>query len=207
MAKNPSGPIQNYLDALMSAYFKTAQDGRKLFYPRGVWGRGYAIASAQDYERVVREIKNFWVVGLVLWTIGAVALSTVLNGYLPLFISAAFLILLYFVAGAPHLVRGLQPSDERLTLQESYSSQLAAYGSAKLWWLQWWFVTQDGRKLFYPRGVWGRGYTIASEQDYERVVREIKSFWVVGLVLGTIGAVALSTVLIGYLPLLVAQRF
>lgn len=140
MAKNPSGPIQNYLDALMSAYFKTAQDGRKLFYPRGVWGRGYAIASAQDYERVVREIKNFWVVGLVLWTIGAVALSTVLNGYLPLFISAAFLILLYFVAGAPHLVRGLQPSDERLTLQESYSSQLAAYGSAKLWWLQWWFV-------------------------------------------------------------------
>ena len=140
MAKKPTGPIQNYLDALMSGYFKTAQDGRKLFYPRGVWGRGYTIASEQDYERVVREIKSFWVVGLVLGTIGAVALSTVLIGYLPLFISAAVLILLYFVAGAPYLARNLQPSDERLTLQESYSSQLAVYGSAKLWWLQWWFV-------------------------------------------------------------------
>jgi len=133
MAKSPTGLIQNYFDALISSYFKTAQDGRKLFCPRVVWGRGYAIASEQDYERVVREIKVFWVIGLVLWLIGAVALGPILNGYLPLFISAAFLIILYFIAGAPYLVRGMQPSDERLSLQESYTSQALAYSPALLW--------------------------------------------------------------------------
>ena len=41
-----------YFDALMSSWFKTLPDGRKLFYPRGAWGRGYIIASEPDYKRL-----------------------------------------------------------------------------------------------------------------------------------------------------------
>ena len=41
-----------YFDALTSSYFKTTPDGRKLFFPWGVLGRGYTIDSEQDYERL-----------------------------------------------------------------------------------------------------------------------------------------------------------
>jgi hypothetical protein len=120
--------IQNYLDAVFSSFFKTAQDGRRLFYPRGVWGGGYAIASEQAYKRVVRQLIVFWGVVLVLMMIGAV-----LQGYLGLFISGAFFIVFYYIVLAPYLVRGLQPSDERLSLQESYTSQALVHSSARLW--------------------------------------------------------------------------
>ena len=44
-----------YFDALTSGYFNIAPDGRKLFFPRGVLGRAYAIDSQQDYERLRRR--------------------------------------------------------------------------------------------------------------------------------------------------------
>lgn len=133
MANYLTRQIQMYVDALLSSWFKTAQDGRKLFYPRGVWGCGYVIASEQDYKRVVRQIKILWCVSLVLMGIGAVALSAVLKGYLALLTSAALLILLYFIVGAPYLVRGMQPSEERLSLLESYTSQARAHSLMQLW--------------------------------------------------------------------------
>ena len=61
-----------YFDALTSSYFKTAQDGRKLFFPWGPLGRGYVIASERDYKRLQRQVKVYTGVSLVL-IIGAVA--------------------------------------------------------------------------------------------------------------------------------------
>jgi hypothetical protein len=55
-----------YFDALTSGYCKTAPDGRKLFFPRGVLGRAYAIDSQQDYERLRRQVKTYTIVSLVL---------------------------------------------------------------------------------------------------------------------------------------------
>jgi hypothetical protein len=37
--------------------------------------------------------------------------------------------------------------------------------------------------LFFPWGVLGRGYTIDSEQDYERLRRQVKAYTIVSLVL------------------------
>ena len=62
MANSPDRPRTGYFDALISGYFKTARDGRKLFYPWGAMGRGYAIASDRDYERLRRRIKIYQVV-------------------------------------------------------------------------------------------------------------------------------------------------
>ena len=45
-----------YFDALTSSYFKTAADGRKLFFPWGVLGRGYLFDSDRDYERLRRQL-------------------------------------------------------------------------------------------------------------------------------------------------------
>jgi hypothetical protein len=63
-----------YFDALTSGYFKTAPDGRKLFFPWGVLGRGYTINSEPDYERLRRQVKAYTVVSLVL-IVGVTALQ------------------------------------------------------------------------------------------------------------------------------------
>ena len=55
-----------YFDGLTSGSFKTAQDGRRLFFPWGVLGSGYAIASEQDYQRLRRQVKAYMVAMLVL---------------------------------------------------------------------------------------------------------------------------------------------
>lgn len=118
-----------YFDALTSSYFKTAQDGRKLFFPWGALGRGYAIPSAQDYKRLQRQVKAYTIVSLVL-IIGAVVLQI----YFGLVIAA--LLIVFYMIWTRYLLRGLQPSDERLSLQDSMTSQARMHSAVSLWLLE-----------------------------------------------------------------------
>src|SRR3954470_22868321 len=43
-------------------------------------------------------------------------------------------------------------------------------------------TTKDGRRLFFPWGVLGSGYSIGSEQDYQRLRQQVKAYMVVTLV-------------------------
>ena len=49
-------------------------------------------------------------------------------------------------------------------------------------------TTQDGSRLFFPWGSRGSGYAIASEQDYERLRRQVKAHriasFIVALLIG-----------------------
>jgi hypothetical protein len=118
-----------YFDALTSSYFKTAQDGRKLFFPWGALGRGYAIPSDQDYKRLQRQVKAYTIVSLVL-IIGAVVLQI----YFGLVIAA--LLIVFYMIWTRYLLRGLQPSDERLSLQESMTFQARMHSTVGLWLLE-----------------------------------------------------------------------
>ena len=109
-----------YFDALTSGYFKTAPDGRKLFFPWGVLGRGYAIDSEQDYERLRRQVKAYTIVSLVL-----IVAVTALQAYVGAVVIGALLIAFY-LGWMRYLLRGLYPSDERLSLQDSMTSQARA---------------------------------------------------------------------------------
>jgi hypothetical protein len=130
MANSPDRPRTGYLNALTSGYFKTAQDGRKVFFPSGAMGRGYAIPSDEAYERLSRRIKIYHIVSLVA-IVGAVAAKL----YLIAFVIAGLSIAFYRV-WTPYLVRGLQPSNERLSMQESMAIQARAHGAVGLWLLE-----------------------------------------------------------------------
>ena len=119
-----------YFDALTSSYFKVAQDGRKLFFPWGVLGRGYVIASEQDYNRLRTQLKVYTIVALVL-----IIATAGLQRYLGALAVGAALIGCYLI-WLPFLLRGLQPSDERLSLNESLAAQARAHGTAGLWLLE-----------------------------------------------------------------------
>jgi len=119
-----------YFDALTSGYFKTAPDGSKLFFPWGVLGRGYTIDSEQDYERLRRQVKAYTIVSLVL-IVGV----TALQAYVGAVVLGALLIAFY-LGWMRYLLRGLQASDERLSLQDSMTSQARAHSVTGLWLLQ-----------------------------------------------------------------------
>ena len=95
-----------YFDALTSRCFKTAQDGRKLFFPWGVWGRGYAVASEQDYERLRRQVKAYMVASLVP-IIGAAALQAYVGALV-----IGVLLVAFYLVWMRFLLPGLLPSDE-----------------------------------------------------------------------------------------------
>jgi hypothetical protein len=119
-----------YFDALSSACFKTAQDGRRLFFPWGVLGRGYVIESEQDSKRIEQEIKIFMIVTLIL-VIGFGEFGS----YPQSFVIAALLTGVYTVR-AWYLICRLQRSDERLSLKESSASQARAHSALSLWLLE-----------------------------------------------------------------------
>jgi hypothetical protein len=119
-----------YFDALSSTCFKTAQDGRKLFFPWGVLGRGYVIESEQASKRIAHEIKIFMIVSLIL-VIGFGEFGF----YQQSFVVAALLIGAYAVR-AWYLIRRLPRSDERLSLKESTAAQARAHSALSLWLLE-----------------------------------------------------------------------
>jgi Ca2+/Na+ antiporter len=119
-----------YFDALTSSCFETAQDGRKLFFPWGVWGRGYVVASEQDYERLRRQVKAYMVVALV-----PIIVTAALRAYVGALVIAMLLVVFYLV-WMRFLLRGLLPSDERLSVQDSMTAQARAHSAAGLWLLE-----------------------------------------------------------------------
>jgi hypothetical protein len=126
----PVGTQMSYFDRLNSVYFKTARDGRKLYFPWGLWGRGYVVPSEQDYERLRRQLKTFWAVYFAL-------IIPVCAGqyYIAAFVLAV-LITAFYAAWSRHLAAGLEVTNERLSLREAMASQARAYNALTLWSLE-----------------------------------------------------------------------
>jgi hypothetical protein len=119
-----------YFDGLTSGSFKTTREGRRFFFPWGVLGRGYAIASESDYLRLRAQVKAYMVATLVL-AIG----SGMYDPYLGPLAALVPLIGFYLVWMWRVLPR-LKRSDEKLSLQESMASQAHAHGPVVLWLLE-----------------------------------------------------------------------
>ncbi|MBU2754910.1 hypothetical protein HFU84_12995 [Acidithiobacillus sp. CV18-2] len=119
-----------YYDALTSGSFKTTPDGRRLFFPWGTLGRGYAIPSEKDFERLQRHINAYYVISLPL-----VILAVRLQGFLGGALISLPLIVLYAV-WARYQCRRLQQTDEKLTLSESVAGQARAHSTVGMWLLE-----------------------------------------------------------------------
>jgi hypothetical protein len=119
-----------YFDALTSSYFKITQDGRKLFFPWGIFGRGYVIAS-QDYKQLQHQVKIYTIVSPVLIIVAA-ALFQRLN----VAVAIGVLLTMFYIVWAQYLTRDLQISNERLSLQDSMTSQARTHSTVGLWALE-----------------------------------------------------------------------
>jgi hypothetical protein len=129
----PVGTQMSYFDALNGQFFKTARDGRKLYFPWGLWGRGYVVPSEQDYERLHRQLKTFYAVYFAL-------IIPVCAGIFRIYYIAAFvlavLITAFYAVWSRHLAAGLEVTNERLSLWEIMASQGRACNGLTLWSLE-----------------------------------------------------------------------
>ena len=119
-----------YFDGLTSGSFKTAQDGRRLFYPWGYLGSGYVVASQQDAERLRRQLKTYYIVMLV-----AIVGTSAVHAFVTSAAVAAICIIFYEI-WVRRQVAGLQPAGEAMSFGESSASQARAFGPRALWLLE-----------------------------------------------------------------------
>jgi Ca2+/Na+ antiporter len=127
MTTSSDNTQRGYFNALTSGYFKTGADGRKLFFPWGAMGRGYVIPSEQRYESMHRQLKIYMIASLVL-IIAPIAVQFYITGFI---IAAALMI--FYVAWAPHLKRGLEPSEERMSVRDNMATQARIHNNGTLW--------------------------------------------------------------------------
>jgi Ca2+/Na+ antiporter len=119
-----------YFEGLTSGSFKTTEDGRRVFFPWGVLGGGYAIASEPDYQRLRQQVKAYMVVTLV-----AVIAAGMYEPYrAPL--AAAALLVCFYLGWMWRVLPRLRRSDEKLSMQESMTTQARAHGPVVLWLLE-----------------------------------------------------------------------
>ena len=121
---------RGYFNALTAGYFKTAADGRRFFFPWGAMGRGYAIPSEQRYESMHRQLKIYMIASLVL-IIAPIAAQFFITGF-----SIAAALIVFYLAWVPYLLRGLEPSEERMSVRENMVTQARTHNAGTLWALE-----------------------------------------------------------------------
>lgn len=119
--------VQSYADALFAGFSKTAQDGRKVIYPWGIFARGYVIASDEDEKRLKQIFAVFLVVVMILMGAGHA-----LMGY-PGSLGVVALTLVCYAIYVTRLTANMEPSGEGLSLTESYRAMARKHGPRRLW--------------------------------------------------------------------------
>lgn len=130
MTNSSDNSQRGYFNALTAGYFKTGADGREVFFPWGAWGRGYVIQTDQRYESMHRMLKIYLIISLVL-IIGTIAPGFYLAGF-----AVSVTLMLFYAAWVPFLKRGLEPSEERMTVRENMATQARIHNVGVLWALE-----------------------------------------------------------------------
>ena len=110
--------------------FKRAADGRMIYFPWGLFGRGYVLESDEQYAKLRRR--------MILWLVVYVFLATsAWAGYGP---AVGMAVASFMVAAAAvwllRYTRRLEPSDERVSILESWRHQAESSRITTLWILE-----------------------------------------------------------------------
>lgn len=116
-----------YFEGISSRSFKKDTDGRTVFYPIGILGKGRVLPDQPTEERIRVFLIRYYRVSLSLVIVLAASVR---------WIWAAALIpvlWLWFYVGIRPLIAGLPQSPSKLTLKESFVNSAAAHSKGLLW--------------------------------------------------------------------------
>ncbi len=118
-----------YFDALTDSSFKWS--GKNwTFYPWGTLGAGYDIPTNEQYEAIRDWLKRWYKIMLVLLVLGGVTVGWILAGI------ALVPGCIYYCLKVRGLTQSLESGAERLTIEESLSSQATGHSLVFLWLLE-----------------------------------------------------------------------
>src|SRR5215212_2964270 len=140
--------VSSYFEGLVAGSFKTAADGQRLFYPWGVFDKGYVLPDAQTEQRMRRLLKMYHQVWLPLVIVVSIIASSYSFYYALTLIPVFLLIYGIYGVGVRSLTRGLPSSSERLRATESWANSAKSYSSVILWFM---FIVSA---LFVISDIW-----------------------------------------------------
>src|SRR5262245_2972311 len=120
-----------YFDGLTNASFRKDAQGRDLFYPHGVFGKGRIIPDAQTAARLRASMKRFYIVLFVAF-LPLIVIANVMHLPILYLVIFALAVMALSVAHMLKLAQGLPYSDERLTYRESLQNSARGHNKAIL---------------------------------------------------------------------------
>jgi hypothetical protein len=111
-----------YLDGLINSWFKKTKDEKIVFYPYGIFGRGYVIAPATELK-IKTFLKRYYIISFIV-----IIFST-------LFKHQFFLLSLILFIGTPYLIKmrqllsNAQKINEKISLKESMQNAATSMGT------------------------------------------------------------------------------
>jgi len=99
---------------LTDSSFKTDSDGKTIFYPWGVFGKGYVLPSKEYEEKIRSFLTKYYAFGLIA--------IIVIGAFLGLWFVLLFMVPFLFLIGQVRSIRfakSLQRSDIRLSFKEN----------------------------------------------------------------------------------------
>lgn len=112
----------NYFKAIANSYFKSFE-GKEIFYPWGIWGKGFVIPSKERAE----ELKSLFhkiIIGSLCYTYFTLFMLKAFG--LPVGVGFILLYLLVYHVSIQTITRHFEISSVKLTLGESSSSMALA---------------------------------------------------------------------------------
>lgn len=119
-----------YFDAFINSLVKTGKDGRKIFYPWGIMGRGYILPSEEDFLRIRKNLIIYFITCFLIMILPAPWLNTIEVAVL------AFVLLIPYVIWVYINFHGMEQAAEKLSSSESITNRARALGAPVLWLLE-----------------------------------------------------------------------
>jgi hypothetical protein len=114
------------LDSLANTSFKTTDDGITLFYPYGIWGKGYVVPTIEKRQEIVVKLKRFIAITFaVIIPVGSIVFAITKtfspSGWITGLIFLLSFAVLSFIDqfARKQIVKDLMPVDDKLTLSET----------------------------------------------------------------------------------------
>lgn len=116
-----------YFDGLTDVVFKIDRQGRHLFYPWGTLGRGYILPNTQKKQQIRNFVKLYYIVSLPTIIVVTIAVEWMYAfALLPVG-------LLWYILTIRRLLRGLEVTQDKLSLAESYTNSAKSHSLETLW--------------------------------------------------------------------------
>lgn len=115
-----------YFDGLTDGAFKTDTQGRQVFYPWGVLGKGYVMRDSEHHESLRGKIKLMYQITLPVVILNQIVFGFVANLiFLPLYI-------VWYLVMLKRWTTGLEISSEKMTVKEARRNSAKSHNRGTL---------------------------------------------------------------------------